>query len=65
MKATLMGMNEGRHDLLFSFACGLAFHFKGERSLVERHLYDVAGTDPKMKKKVKDCLKSLERYGRI
>ena len=36
-----------------------------DRFLVERHLNDVAGNDPKMKKKVKDCLKSLERYGRI
>ena len=44
---------------------GIAFHFKGERSLVERHLYDMARADPKMEKKIKDCLKSLERYGRI
>ena len=65
MKARLMGMKEGRHDLLFDFACDLASHFKGERSLVERHLDEVAGNDPKMKKKVKDCLKSLEKSGRI
>ena len=65
MKATLMGMKEGRHDLLFDFACDLACHFKGDRSLVERHLDDVAGSDPKMEKKVKDCLKSLGAYGRI
>ena len=60
-----MGMKEGRHYPLYDFARGLAFHFKGERSVVEQHLYDVAGNDPKMEKKVKDCLKSLERYGRI
>ena len=63
-KATLMGMKEGRHDLFYEFALGLAFHFKGDGSLVERHLEDVAGTDPKMKKKVKDCLKSLEKAGK-
>jgi hypothetical protein len=65
MKATIMGMKEGRHDILFRFACGLAHHFKGDRALVERHLDDLARADPKMEKKIKDCLKSLERYGRI
>jgi len=65
MKSTLMGMTENRHALLFDFACGLASHFKGERSLVEKHLKDLAGIDPKMRRKVKDALKSLERYGRI
>lgn len=65
MKSTLMGMKENRHALLFDFACGLASHFKGESSLVEKHLNDVAGIDPKMRRKVKDALKSLERYGRI
>ena len=65
MKTTLTGMNEGRHDLLFDFAGKLTSHFKGERSLVERHLYDMARADPKMEKKIKDCLKSLEKSGRI
>jgi hypothetical protein len=61
MKATLKRMKEGRHYPLYEFARGLAFHFKGDRALVERHLYDVAGTDPKMKRKVKDCMNSLEK----
>ena len=30
--------------------------------MVERHLKDVAGTNPKMRRKMKDALKSLERY---
>jgi hypothetical protein len=65
MKATLMGMKEGRHELFYEFARRLAFHFKGDGSLVERHLDDVAGTDPKMKRKVKGYLQSLEKAGWI
>ena len=61
MKTTLMGMKQDRHDLLFSFASKLASHFKGDGPLIEGHLEEVAGNDPKMKKKVKDCLKSLEQ----
>ena len=62
-KGMLMGMTENRHDLLYEFARGLAFHFKREASLVEKHLGEVAGNDPKMGKKVKDCMNSLRRYG--
>jgi len=64
-KSTLMGMKENRHDLLFDFACGLAFHFKGNESVIEKHLEDVAARDSKMRRKAKDALKSLRRYGRI
>ena len=65
LKSTLMGMKENRHALFFDFASKLASLFKGERSLVEKHLKDVADTDARMRRKVKDALKSLERYGRI
>ena len=51
--------------MCFDFASKLASHFKGESSLVEKHLNDVAGIDPKMRRKMKDALKSLQRYGRI
>src|SRR5208337_2570828 len=64
LKSTLMGMKENRHALFFDFASKLASLFKGERSLVEKHLKDVADTDARMRRKVKDALKSLERYGR-
>jgi hypothetical protein len=62
-KGMLMGMTENRHDLFYEFARGLAFHFKREVSLVEKHLREVAGNDPKVRKWVGDALKSLRRYG--
>ncbi len=64
-KSTLMAMTENRHYPFFMFGLRLASHFKKDRSMVERHLQDVARTDRKMSKWMKDVLKSLEKYGWI
>jgi hypothetical protein len=62
MKTKLMSMSEGRHDLFFKFACQTAIHFKHDEAKVSRELHDVAGSDPKMRCKVKPALKSLKVY---
>ena len=61
MKRKLMGMAEGRHDLFFDFACKTAIHFK-DKAKVAKELYDVAGSDAKLRGKVKPALNSLRKY---
>ena len=61
MKKKLMGMAEGRHDLFFDFACKTAIHFK-DKAKVAAELYDVAGSDAKLRGKVKPALNSLRKY---
>ncbi len=57
----LLGMAEGRHDLFFDYACKTAIHFKDEAK-VAKELYDVAGSDAKLRAKVKPALNSLRKY---
>lgn len=62
-KAKLMGMRENRHDPFFRFAVrlkGLGLSFPE----IDGHLHQVAGLDPKMRKKARDNMKSLRRYSR-
>ena len=61
MKRKLMGMAEGRHALFFDFACKTAIHFKDEAE-VAKELHDVAGSDAKLRGKVKPALNSLRKY---
>jgi hypothetical protein len=61
MKKKLMGMAEGRHALFFDYACKTAIHFKDEAK-VAAELYDVAGSDAKLRGKVKPALNSLRKY---
>ena len=61
MKKKLMGMAEGRHALFFDFACKTAIHFK-DKAKVTKELYDVAGSDAKLRGKVKPALNSLRKY---
>jgi hypothetical protein len=61
MKKKLMGMAEGRHALFFDFACKTAIHFKDEAK-VAAELYNVAGSDAKLRGKVKPALNSLRKY---
>ena len=58
-----MKMKENGHHLLYEFARGLASHFKRDAFPVEKHLWDVAGDDRTMGKKVRYCMNSLRRYG--
>ena len=64
MKRKIMAMSEGRHALFFDFACKTAIHFKDEAK-VAAELYEVAGSDPKLRVKVKPALNSLRKYGLI
>ena len=61
MKRKLMSMAEGRHELFFDFACKTAIHFK-DKAKVANELYDVAGSDAKLRGKVKPALNSLRKY---
>ena len=61
MKRKLMDMAEGRHALFFDYACRTAIHFKDEAK-VAKELYDVAGSDAKLRDKVKPALNSLRKY---
>ena len=56
-----MDMAEGRHDLFFDYACKTAMHFKDEAK-VTKELHDVAGSDAKLRGKVKPALNSLRKY---
>ena len=62
MQTTLKKLKEGRHGLQFEFAVELACHGAKEPDIREA-LKDCLGTDPRMKKKTDDSIKSLKRYG--
>ncbi len=61
MKADLMSMKENRHNLFWDFGVRLRRHFRWDFTKVSEHYYDVAGSDPKMRKKASDNLKTLSK----
>ena len=57
-------MTSGRHHLFFRFGVVLA-RAGLARDEIQARLFGCAGQEPKMRKKVPDVLKSLEKYGSI
>ncbi|CCB65861.1 protein of unknown function [Hyphomicrobium sp. MC1] len=59
-KNKLRSMTSGRHQLFFDLGVLLARKCYYSLHEVERELLEVAGSDPKMKKKARDIMKSLK-----
>jgi hypothetical protein len=64
IEAELATMPCGRHQLFFRFGVFLA-RAGLAREEIQARLFGCAGQETKMRKKVPDVLKSLEKYGSI
>jgi len=60
LKSTLRSMTSNRHQLFFELGVMMARKYGYPMPEVERNLFEVAGSDPKMRKKARDIMRSLK-----